>query len=1099
MSGLTPPNSSLQPMSPIAVVGVSALFPGSNDAKGFWRDILAGRDLISEVPETHWLVDDYFDADPAAPDKTYCKRGGFLSPIGFDPVEFGIPPSILPATDTSQLLALIVARQVLDDAARGQFAAMDKERISCILGVTSGQELFIELASRLQRPAWVKAMREGGLPEAEVQALADRIANQYVPWQESSFPGLLGNVVAGRIANRFDLGGTNCVTDAACASSLAALSMAVNELHLGHSDLVITGGVDTFNDISMYMCFSKTPALSPTGDCRPFSDQADGTVIGEGLAMIALKRLADAERDGDHIYAVLKGIGSSSDGRGMSVYAPVSAGQAKALRRAYEVAGYGADTVELIEAHGTGTKAGDAAEFGGLNMVFAESGRADRQWCAIGSVKSQVGHAKAAAGAGGLFKAIMALHQRVLPPTIKVDRPNPKLDLPNTAFYVNTQARPWIRGGDHPRRASVSSFGFGGSNFHIAFEEYTGKGLRAPLMRAMPAELVVLSGDTPAAVAEAARGLAGDLAREGMFHFAAHHSQATYDAAKPARLAVVAADEAELAAKLRQVAEAIDRAPDAAVAGPNGVYYAHGPADGQVGFLFPGQGSQYVGMGGDLASFFDGARAVWDRAADLALVTEGSGFEAARLPAIVFPIPAFEEEERKAQQQRLTATEWAQPALGAASLAALTVLRQAGLTPAVVGGHSFGEVTALMAAGVLDEAAMLQVARRRGELMARAAAEVGTQGAMTAVPLSAGEMRRHLAAWNIPVVIANDNGPKQVVLSGAIEAIADAEDKLKEAGVTARRLPVATAFHSPVVADSAEPFAEYLGGIDFQPQAIRVMANATAAAYPEEEPDAQRSILARQLASSVRFVDMVEAMYHQGVRVFVEVGPGAVLTGLVSEILKDRPHRAIGTDRKGQHGVVALWQALAQLAVAGVKLDYLALWEGWSVPADPRTKKQSAFTLPICGTNYGKVYPPAGGAVISPSGPPAGRRPGTAPGGGGRAATGPAHPAGPGTRPRRPTAPHAHECPDAKPGSRRRRLRHLPAGAGGQPPGLPEGDGVHARPDPARLHARAGGLVPGDHRRGPPRPSRRPRPPSPRPPRLHPSPWRPPRLSTSRA
>ena len=294
---------------PIAVVGVSALFPGSPDENGFWRDILAGRDLIRDVPPSHWLIEDYYDADPAAPDKTYARRGAFLDPVPFDTLGFGVPPSIVPATDTVQLLALIVAQRVLEDAARGQFAALPRERIGVILGVTSGQELLSTMASRMQRPVWVKALREAGIPESQVGAICDRIAASYVPWQESTFPGLLGNVVAGRIANRFDLGGTNCVTDAACASTFSAVSMAVNELALGQADLVITGGVDTLNDIFMYMCFSKTPALSRTGDCRPFSDEADGTMLGEGLAMVALKRLDDAEAAGDRIYAVLRGRG----------------------------------------------------------------------------------------------------------------------------------------------------------------------------------------------------------------------------------------------------------------------------------------------------------------------------------------------------------------------------------------------------------------------------------------------------------------------------------------------------------------------------------------------------------------------------------------------------------------------------------------------------------------------------------------------------------------------------------------------------------------------------------------------------------------------
>jgi len=331
--------SSTPKKSSIAVVGVSALFPGSVNATGFWTDILRGSDLMSDVPASHWLVEDYYDPDPSVPDKTYAKRGAFLPDVDFDPLAWGVPPSIVPATDTNQLLALVVARQVLDDASRGQFESMDRSRMSVILGVTSSQELLGSMVSRLQHPIWTKSLRESGIPESEVQEIVARISSNYVDWQESTFPGVLGNVVAGRIANRLDLGGTNCVIDAACASTLSALSMAVNELHLHQSDLVICGGCDTMNDIFMYMCFSKTPALSPTGDCRPFSDHADGTMLGEGLGMVALRRLEDAERDGDHIYAVIEGVGSSSDGRAKSVYAPVSEGQAQALRRAYEQAG----------------------------------------------------------------------------------------------------------------------------------------------------------------------------------------------------------------------------------------------------------------------------------------------------------------------------------------------------------------------------------------------------------------------------------------------------------------------------------------------------------------------------------------------------------------------------------------------------------------------------------------------------------------------------------------------------------------------------------------------------------------------------------------
>ncbi|WP_437781818.1 SDR family NAD(P)-dependent oxidoreductase [Sorangium sp. So ce1097] len=948
---------------PIAVVGVSAIFPGSLDAHGFWRDILAGTDLITDVPESHWLVEDYYDPDPSAPDKTYAKRGAFLKDVPFDPLEWGVPPSIVPATDTTQLLALIVAKRVLEDAAQGQFESMDRERMSVILGVTSAQELLASMVSRIQRPVWSRALRELGYPEDEVKRACDRISGYYVPWQESSFPGLLGNVVAGRIANRLDLGGTNCVTDAACASSLSAMSMAINELALGQADLVIAGGCDTMNDAFMYMCFSKTPALSRSGDCRPFSDKADGTLLGEGIAMVALKRLEDAERDGDRVYAVIRGIGSSSDGRSKSVYAPVPEGQAKALRRTYAAAGYGPDTVELMEAHGTGTKAGDAAEFEGLRAMFDESGRADRQWCALGTVKSQIGHTKAAAGAAGLFKAIMALHHKVLPPTIKVDRPNPKLEIEKTPFYLNTEARPWIRAADHPRRASVSSFGFGGSNFHVALEEYTGPAPRAWRVRSAPAELVLLSADTPAALADRARALAKAAEAPESLRSLARESVLSFDASGPARLGLCATDEADLARKLEQVAAHLGARPEQALAAPL-VHYANGEAPGQVAFLFPGQGSQYAAMGADVLMAFDAARAAWDAAAGVSLGE-------VPLHEVVFPRPVFSDEERRAQEARLRETRWAQPAIGATSLAHLALLAALGVRADAFAGHSFGEITALHAAGALSAADLLRVARRRGELMGAASSE---RGAMIAVPRAIDEVR---ALGLGDVVVANHNGPRQVVLSGSVAAIEAAEKRLGELGIQARRLDVAAAFHSPLVAEASAPFREFLAGIAVGAPAAPVYSNAEVEPYPGGG-DAARDRLARQLAAPVRFVEEIERMYAAGVRTFVEVGPGSVLTNLVGEILSGRPHRAVALDRKGKHGVTSLFEAVARLAVAGVPVDARVLWDGFAAPVDPRTLPKPKLALPINGSNYGKPYPPKGAARELPKASAA--RPGQKPG-----------------------------------------------------------------------------------------------------------------------
>jgi malonyl CoA-acyl carrier protein transacylase len=942
------------PRPALAVVGLSALFPGSQDAAGFWRDILAGRDLLSDVPESHWLVEDYYDPDPQAPDKTYARRGGFLSPIEFDPLEHGVPPNVVPATDSSQLLALIAAKQVLDDAIAGQFDHVDRERTSIILGVTSAQELLVEMGARLQRPVWVKALREHGLPEPEVQRVCDAIAASYVPWQENTFPGLLGNVVAGRIANRLNLGGTNCVTDAACASSFSALQMGANELLLGQSDMVIVGGVETFNDIFMFMCFSKTPALSRSGDCRPFAKAADGTMLGEGIAMLALRRLADAERDGDRIYAVVRGIGSSSDGRSKSIYAPVAEGQAKALRRAYAAARYSPATVELMEAHGTGTKAGDAAEFEGMRQVFDETGRKDRQWCALGSVKSQVGHTKATAGAAGLFKIVMALHHKVLPPTIKVDEPLPSLAIESTPFHLNTRARPWIRGSEHPRRASVSSFGFGGSNFHVTAEEYRGAGAPALRTPAWPAELVLASAATPGALVERLGELSGQASSEGALGAIARFSHDSFDAALPARIAIVASDEGDLRRKAEAAAASIRDAAERPFSTPGGVHYALGAQPGRIALLFPGQGSQSLEMGADVAMSFDVARAVWDRAADAPLEPP--------LHDVVFPRPTFSQAEREAMERQLTATEWAQPAIGVASAALLAVLRRAGVQPDALAGHSFGEVTALHAAGALDIDSFLRVARRRGELMAEAARQKGAMLAVAGAPEAIRALARDLDAG---VVVANHNSPRQVVLSGPSEAIDRTAERLGESGLQVRRLAVATAFHSPLVATSSEPFAEFLRGVLVSPPAVPVFSNALAAPYAGGPDDVRRQ-LASQIARPVRFAEMIDALHAGGVRTFIEVGPGAVLSGLVGECLADRPHAAISLDRKGQHGVLALWNALGRMAVQGVRVDLGALLAGFKRPRDPRARKQPALSLRISGANYAKPYPPPGGASALP-------------------------------------------------------------------------------------------------------------------------------------
>lgn len=954
--------SAARTVPPVAIIGVSAVLPGEPGADGFWRTVVSGADRVSDIPATHWLVDDYFHPDPAATDKTYARRGAFLSPVPFDPLAFGIPPKAIEATDTSQLLALVVAERLLSSLEPHRMSGVNRERVSVVLG-TSALELLTTMAARMERPVWLAALRDSGIPEDRAQQICDRIAEHYVPWQEGSLPGMLSNVVAGRIANRFDLHGSNYTTDAACASSLAALSSGINELALGQADLVVTGGVDTLNDPVTYTSFSKTPALSPTGDCRPFSADADGMILGEGVVMFALRRLADAERDGDRVYAVVRGIGTASDGRGGAIYAPRSTGQARALRRAYAMAGYGPDTVELVEAHGTGTAAGDAAEVAALRTVFGETGRADTGWCALGSVKSQIGHTKNAAGAAGLLKATLALHHKVLPPTIKVDRPNPALELYDSPFYLNTTARPWINDGSHPRRAGVSSFGFGGTNFHVTLEEYVPSqqsARPAPLLRTAGSELVLLSADSPAALVAAARTLADTT--DGVVAVA-RRTQEFYDPAAAARLGVVVTGD-DLAATLGAVADRIAAEPAESFAGPGGMYYgAHVAEPGPIGFLFSGQGSQYIGMGAALAMALPAARESWDAVA----ARDRSGEEP--LHRIVFPPPAFTEQERAAQQARLTQTEQAQPALAAQSLAALVLLDALGVRPDAVGGHSFGELVALHAAGCFDTATLLTLARRRGELMRDAATE---PGAMVAVTGTLAEVRALVeSAADSRVWVANHNAPGQVVVSGAVGAVAAFEQQAAAAGHTVRRVAAAGAFHTPLVAAAATPLRETLDAVAVRSPRIPVYGNARGAPYPAD-PDAVRAGLAEQLAAPVRFVDQIEAMYTAGIRTFIEVGAGATLTRLVGECLAGRAHLAVSLDRAAR-GADNLPDALARLAVGGLRMDFEALWSAYDLQPeeDKVSSKPSPAAVHLLGANYGKPYPPAGGsAALPPPNPP---------------------------------------------------------------------------------------------------------------------------------
>lgn len=946
---------------PLAIVGIGCLFPKADSPGAFWANVKQGVDCVGPVPETHWRPEDYLDADPKAPDMTYAARGAFLDAVDFNPLEFGISPVDLEATDTSQLLGLVAARQALNDAGYTPDRKFDRNRISVVLGVTGTLELVIPLGARLGHPRWRKALAAAGVDKETADRVVQDISDSYVPWQENSFPGLLGNVVAGRIANKLDLGGTNCVVDAACASSLSAIHLASLELAAGRCDVAVTGGVDTFNDIFMFMCFSKTPALSKTGDAKPFDANGDGTILGEGLGIVVLKRLDDAKRDGNRIYAVLKAIGSSSDGKGNAVYAPSTSGQVRCLKNAYELAGVSPATIELIEAHGTGTKVGDTVEATALAQVFRES-KPEGTWCAVGSVKSMIGHTKAAAGAAGLIKAVLALYNKVLPPTIKVKQPVEPLEPRKSPLYVNIEKRPWLPRAEHPRRAGMSAFGFGGSNFHAVLEEYRSEKI-APDWDGR-VQIVALSGDSPRAIAEQLGALPA-ASSWGQFSTHAAKTRASFSANANCRLLLVAECDRDIAKFVSAVQVKSDsEASTDSWSIPEGAYFGIGPANGKLGILFPGQGSQSVNMLRDLACTFP------EMLDSLAASNESSA-TVERLTDLIYPYPAFSNETRNTQEKELRATDVAQPALGAVELGAWKVLQRFCVSVDAFAGHSYGELVALCAAGAYDAATLHRLSRERGRIMASVA---GDEGAMLAVHTSRDLVDKLLADESLDLVIANHNSPMQFVLSGKTSEILRAEGALQRRQVRCTRLPVAAAFHSSLVTAATVPFRATLSDVAFGKLKVPVFANREGRQYPDDENEA-RDWLSDQLARPVEFVRQIENMALAGVRTFLEVGPGNVLTRLAEATLKNRTDIAgcqclsldASTGRKS--GMLDLAHALAQLAARGHSVD-LKKWEEGQTYAAPTARR--GLTVPIVGANYVRPKPPtpAASANGKPTVPP---------------------------------------------------------------------------------------------------------------------------------
>jgi acyl transferase domain-containing protein/NADP-dependent 3-hydroxy acid dehydrogenase YdfG len=918
---------------PIAVVGVGAILPDAPDVATFWANIKAGRYSISDVPPQRWDPDLYYDPDPHAPDKTYSRIGGWVREYEWDPAgwRLPVPPTVSAQMEDGQKWSVATARVALLDAGWPKWT-VDPERVAVIIGNAIGGDkhyrsnLRVEFAEVLHELAATPAF--AALPQDDRNTIVAQLRASFLSRlpeiTEDTMPGELANVLAGRVANLLNLRGPNFTTDAACASGLAALSAAVHGLRAGDFDAAVTGGLDRNMNAAAFVKFCKIGALSATGT-RPFDAGADGFVMGEGAALFVLRRLADAERDGNRIYAVLLGIGGSSDGRGKGITAPNPIGQRLAVERAWQTAGLDPALASTVEAHGTSTRVGDATELESLTEIFGKAG-AEAGSIALGSVKSNIGHLKGAAGAAGLLKTVLSLHEKVLAPSLNFHDPNPNVDWDAIPFRVNRQLREWPAPPSGVRCAGLSAFGFGGTNFHVVTEEYV------PGRHRDPKAARSYAGDRPATVKVDRKAPLRGAAVVGGQHEAEVASQLDRLAAQAAsgrtpapqapdpaladaaiRVAIDYADAADLAVKAGKASEALRGANPAVwrMLRTQGIFLGRG-APGPVAFLYTGQGSQYANMAREL-----------ERTEPIVAATFA---EADRImtPLLGRPLSAyiFAQDADPATAQRLERqlmqTEITQPAVLATDLALTRLLDAYGVQPDFVMGHSLGEYGALVAAGALSLDAALEAVSARGQEMASLA--MADNGAMAAVFGPMADIERIVASVAGYVVVANINSNSQAVIGGATDAVQQAIEACQAAGLTATRIPVSHAFHTSIVAPASEPLKIALRRLDIHPPVRPIVSNVTGEFYPPNaDVETMLDLLGRQVAAPVQFVKGLRTLYAAGARIFVEVGPKKALHGFTENVLGDDV-LALYTNHPKIGDVASFNQALCGLYAAGLAL-----------------------------------------------------------------------------------------------------------------------------------------------------------------------------------
>ncbi len=938
----------------IAIVGAGAILPDAPNVPAFWENVKSGRYSITEVAPDRWDPAFYYDPDPAAPDKTYSKIGGWVREFPWDPMKWRmpLPPRVTDAMDHAQKWAIAATREALEDYGYPK-RPLDPDRVAVILGNAMAGEKHYLTALRVQFPEYAHELAEiasfAALPQAVrndiMNQLHERIGKHLPEITEDSMPGELANCIAGRIANIYNFHGPNFICDAACASAMAAIHAAAEGLIANDFDAVITGGIDRNMGIQTFVKFCKIGALSATGT-RPYAEHADGFVMGEGSAIFLLKRLADAERDGDKIYAVLRGIGASSDGKGKGITAPNPVGQKFCLDRAWQNAGLSPATATMIEGHGTSTKVGDLVEARCMTDLLSGQ-NLPLHSVALGSVKSNIGHLKGAAGAAGLLKTALALRDKVLPPSVHCEHPSPDIDFAHSPLYVNTELKPWNVPSDTPRRAGVSAFGFGGTNFHLVLEEHiphrlTGNGKRSVAVGTFPQtashEVVMntkevssvsvsdaspsackpplrgallIGGTSEAALAERLRAVVND-AQAGRALAPTAPNEA--DLRAPQRLAIDYADTAELADKSAKALKAFAANQPAVwkALRAQGIFRGHGVAP-KVAFLYTGQGSQYVNM---LRPLYASEPIVAETFAEADRVM--TPLLGKPLTDFVFVDESDPVAVAKADED-LRQTAITQPAVLAIDLGLTRLLAAYGVEPDMTMGHSLGEYGALVASGALPFEDALIAVSARGRGMTRVA--VADKGMMAAVFAPLPEVERVLKSVQGYVVIANINSNHQAVIGGASDAVAQAIDVLTKAGYDVSELPVSHAFHTSIVAPASEPLRQELARLRMESPRLPIVANVNGEFYPTGPGVVPQmlDLLARQVASPVQFVKGLRTLYEAGARIFVEVGPKKALQGFAEDVLGDHSDVvSLFTNHPKFGDIVSFNQALCGLYAAGL-------------------------------------------------------------------------------------------------------------------------------------------------------------------------------------